>query len=93
VLEALVNSLKQPVNFLVNNACISRKGLLSGCTYEDFEYVQRVGVTAPYYLTNLLLQKNLLASNAAIIISPQHGRFNRTPTPKRTLPRKAELSR
>jgi NAD(P)-dependent dehydrogenase (short-subunit alcohol dehydrogenase family) len=66
-LETFVNSLKQPVDYLINNACISRKGLLSGCTYEDFEYVQRVGVTAPYYLTNLLLQNNLLAPNAAIV--------------------------
>jgi NAD(P)-dependent dehydrogenase (short-subunit alcohol dehydrogenase family) len=66
-LEAFAASLKQPVDFLINNACISRKGLLSVCTYEDFEYVQRVGVTAPYYLTSLLLQKNLLASNASII--------------------------
>jgi NAD(P)-dependent dehydrogenase (short-subunit alcohol dehydrogenase family) len=32
VLKAFVNSLKQPVNFLINNACISRRGLLSGCS-------------------------------------------------------------
>ena len=67
VLEKFVNSLETPVNSLINNTCISRGGILSGCSYEDFEEVQRVGVTAPYYLTGLLLQKNLLASNASIV--------------------------
>ena len=67
VLEGFVNSLEQPVNCLINNACISHRGLLSECSYEDFEYVQRVGETAPYYLTSLLLQNNLLALNCAIL--------------------------
>ena len=67
VLERFAGSLDKPVDFLINNACISRGGLLSGCSYEDFEYVQRVGLTAPYYLTNLLLNNNLLAGNASII--------------------------
>ena len=66
-LEAFAASLKQPADYLINNACISRKGLLSGCTYEDFEYVQRVGVTAPYYLTSLLMQNNLLIPKASIV--------------------------
>jgi len=43
------------VDFLINNACISRKGILEPCSYEDFNYVLRVGVTAPYYLTLLFL--------------------------------------
>ena len=67
VLESFANSLTIPVDFLINNACISRRGILSSCSYEDFEYVQRVGVTAPYYLTSLLLKNNLLAENASII--------------------------
>jgi len=67
ILEQFVNSLDKPVNCLINNACIGRGGLLSSCSYEDFEYVQRVGVTAPFYLTQLLLQKNLLAPNASIV--------------------------
>ena len=66
-LERFVDSLSQPVDFLINNACIGRRGLLSHCSYEDFEYVQRVGVTAPYYLTSLLLQRELLAQNASIV--------------------------
>ncbi|MDR2579529.1 MAG: SDR family oxidoreductase [Fibromonadaceae bacterium] len=67
VLEKFVCSLTQPVDYLINNACIGRRGLLSGCSYEDFEYVQRVGVIAPYYLTTQLLQNKLLAPNAAIV--------------------------
>ncbi|MCL2108729.1 MAG: SDR family oxidoreductase [Oscillospiraceae bacterium] len=67
VLEEFVGTLKQPVDFLINNACVGRGGLLSGCSYEDFEYVQRVGVTAPFYLTSLLLRNNLLAPNASIV--------------------------
>ena len=67
VLENFITSLAQPVDYLINNACIGRKGLLSDCSYEDFEYVQRVGVTAPYYLTSLLLKNNLFAPNAAIV--------------------------
>jgi NAD(P)-dependent dehydrogenase (short-subunit alcohol dehydrogenase family) len=43
------------VDCLVNNACLSRRGILSGCPAEDFNYVLRVGVTAPYELTRLFL--------------------------------------
>jgi len=43
------------VDFLINNACVSRKGILEPCSYDDFNYVLRVGVTAPYYLTLLFL--------------------------------------
>ena len=41
------------IDLLVNNACISRQGLLSDCSGDDFNYVLRVGVTAPYLLTRL----------------------------------------
>lgn len=67
VLEDFVQSLTTPVDCLINNACIGRGGLLSSCSYEDFEYVQRVGVTAPYYLTRLLLDGGLLAAGASIV--------------------------
>jgi len=66
-LEKFVKTLPQPVDFLINNACISRKGLLSACSWEDFEYVQRIALTAPYYLTSLLRSYNLLAKNASIV--------------------------
>lgn len=41
------------VDYLINNACLSRKGIISGCDYDDFNYVFKVGVTAPYMLTKL----------------------------------------
>ena len=41
------------VDYLINNACISNKGLLSRCSYEAFNEVLRIGVAAPYYLTLL----------------------------------------
>ena len=41
------------VDFIINNAAPASRGLFS-CTYEDFEYAQRVGVTAPFYLVKLL---------------------------------------
>ena len=40
------------VDFLVNNAMPLFKGI-DDCSYEDFEYAQRVGVIAPFYLTKL----------------------------------------
>jgi NAD(P)-dependent dehydrogenase (short-subunit alcohol dehydrogenase family) len=43
------------LDILVNNACVSRKGLLSGCGADDFNYVLCVGVTAPYLLTQAFL--------------------------------------
>ena len=41
------------VDFIINNAAPASRGLFS-CTYEEFEYAQRVGVTAPFYLVKLL---------------------------------------
>ena len=67
------------VDYLINNACISKKGLLSECSYEDFEYVQRIGVTAPYYLT--LLLKDHLAPGASIVnISSSRERMSQADT-------------
>ena len=43
------------VDLLVNNACRSRGGILSGCSGTDFNAVLRVGLTAPYLLTRLFL--------------------------------------
>jgi len=66
-LDQFLKTLNHPVDFLINNACLSRKGLLSNCGWEDFEYVQRVGVTAPYYLTHRLVQQKRLPSGASIV--------------------------
>ena len=40
------------VDFLVHNALPQMKGI-DNCTYEEFNYALRVGVTAPFYLTKL----------------------------------------
>lgn len=42
------------IDYLINNACLSRGGLET-CSYEDFNYVLRVGITAPFLLTQLFL--------------------------------------
>ncbi len=53
------------VDHLINNACNSNKGLLSNCTYEEFNEVLRVGITAPYFLTMLL--KDYFGRDASIV--------------------------
>lgn len=53
------------IDYLVNNACISRKGIISGCEYDDFNYVLKVGVTAPYMLAKLFM--NNFNEGAAIV--------------------------
>ena len=40
------------VDYLINNAAPKAVGITAG-SYEDFEYAQRVGVTAPFYLSKL----------------------------------------
>ena len=40
------------VDYLINNALPLMKGL-DTCTYEEFNYALRVGVSAPFYLTKL----------------------------------------
>ena len=41
------------VDYLINNALPLMKGI-NQCSYEEFNYALRVGVTAPFYLTKLL---------------------------------------
>ena len=52
------------VDVLVNNAKPLTRGLDS-CTYEEFNYAMRVGVTAPFFLTQLFLPH--LGEKASII--------------------------
>jgi len=52
------------VDIIVNNACIS-KGGLNSCSYEDFNYVLRLGISAPFYLVKLLMP--YLNRNASIV--------------------------
>ncbi len=53
------------LDFLINNAGLSRRGLLSGCGYANFNYALRVGVSAPYYLS--LFFKSHFNPAAAIV--------------------------
>lgn len=52
------------VDYLVNNACLSRGGLRT-CSWDEFNYVLRVGVTAPFLLTRLFLDH--FADQAGIV--------------------------
>lgn len=57
-LDRLFDVLRQHagrVDFLVNNACFSRGGILSACSPEDFDAVLAVGVRAPYELSRRCL--------------------------------------
>lgn len=53
------------LDYLINNACVTKRGLLSNCSFEDFTYVLRLGVTGPYFLS--LLFKDAFRKNAAIV--------------------------
>lgn len=35
------------IDYLINNACLSRKGTISDCDYDDFNYVLKVGSQLP----------------------------------------------
>ena len=66
------------VDVLINNAAPISRGI-SNCTYEDFEYAQRVGVTAPFYLTKLL--EPYFSEGASIInISSSRDRMSQPET-------------
>ena len=43
------------IDCLINNAMLS-KGGLNDCSYQDFNYVLRVGISAPYLLTKLFME-------------------------------------
>ena len=52
------------IDYLINNAAPLFKGV-DECSYEEFEYAQKVGVTAPYYLSKLF--KEYFAPGGCII--------------------------
>ena len=52
------------VDYLIHNAPPLMKGI-DECSYEEFNYALRVGVTAPFYLTKLFLP--YFAPGAAIV--------------------------
>lgn len=66
------------IDFLINNALPITKGI-DTCSYEEFNYALRVGVTAPFYLAKLF--KPYFASNAAIVnISSSRDRMSQPQT-------------
>lgn len=66
------------VDYLVNNALPLMRGI-DECTYEEFNYVLRVGITAPFYLTKLFAPH--FAPNAAIVnISSSRDRMSQPQT-------------
>lgn len=42
------------IDYLINNAMLSKGGIMD-CSYDDFNYVLKVGVTAPFILSKLFL--------------------------------------
>ena len=66
------------VDILVNNALPLMKGIET-CSYEEFNYALRVGVTAPFYLTKLFAPH--FAPGAAIVnISSSRDRMSQPQT-------------
>ena len=61
---AYVLSKHEKVDFIVNNALPIMRGI-NDCSYEEFEYALKVGVTAPFYLVKLFAGH--LAPGASIV--------------------------
>ena len=66
------------IDYLINNAAPKSFGITS-CSYEDFEYAQKVGVTAPFYLSKLFVP--YFAEGASIVnISSSRDRMSQPET-------------
>ena len=66
------------VDYLINNALPQMKGI-DECSYEEFNYALRVGVTAPFYLTKLFAP--YFAPGAAVVnISSSRDRMSQPQT-------------
>ena len=66
------------VDYLINNAAPKSCGI-TNASYEDFEYAQRVGVTAPFYLSKLFAPH--FADGASIVnISSSRDRMSQPET-------------
>lgn len=61
---AYVLERHEKVDFIINNALPVMKGI-ADCSYEEFEYALKVGVTAPFYLVKLF--SDHLADGASIV--------------------------
>ena len=66
------------VDYLINNALPIMKGI-DDCTFEEFQYALSVGVTAPFYLTKLLIP--YFSAGASVInISSSRDRMSQPQT-------------
>lgn len=66
------------IDYLINNAIPLSKGL-NTCTYDEFNYALRVGVTAPFFLTKLFMP--YFSKGAAIVnISSSRDRMSQPDT-------------
>ncbi len=66
------------VDYLVNNAML-HKGGLKTCSYEEFNYVLRIGLSAPFLLTKLL--EDYFSKEASIVnISSSRDRMSQPDT-------------
>jgi len=66
------------VDYLINNALPVMKGI-DDCTFEEFQYALSVGVTAPFYLTKLLMP--YFSTGASVInISSSRDRMSQPQT-------------
>lgn len=81
VMEAFVRKVITEyghIDYLIHNAMPLMKGL-DDCTYEEFNYALRVGVTAPFYLTKLFAP--YFTAGAAIVnISSSRDRMSQPQT-------------
>lgn len=83
--EEVLNSFAEKVisdygriDYLINNALPLMKGI-SECSYDEFNYALRVGITAPFYLTKLFLP--YFTPGAAIVnISSSRDRMSQPQT-------------
>lgn len=66
------------VDYLVNNALPITKGI-DTCTYQEFEYALKVGVTAPFYLSKLFLP-HFSAGASIVNISSSRDRMSQPNT-------------
>jgi len=81
ILERFAESIIEKsghVDYLINNALPLMKGI-DECTWEEFSYALAVGVTAPFYLTKLLMPH--FAQGASVInISSSRDRMSQPQT-------------
>lgn len=80
-LEAFCDAVIQKnghIDYLINNALPLMKGI-DECSYEEFEYALKVGVTAPFYLSKLFM-KHFREGGSIINISSSRDRMSQPQT-------------